>query len=70
MKITYDSEADALYIQFQDGKVGKTRKIEEGVLIDIDKDGKLFGIEVVGLSERMPAKALGHISLEFPITTP
>jgi len=26
MKISYDPKADALYIQFQEGKVGKTKK--------------------------------------------
>jgi uncharacterized protein YuzE len=35
MKISYDPKADALYIQFsagsvgQEGKVGKTKKVEE-----------------------------------------
>ena len=70
MKITYDPKAGALYIQFQEGKVGKTRKIEEGVLIDLDKGGRLFGIEIIGVSERMPVESLGHVNLELPIATP
>jgi uncharacterized protein YuzE len=52
MKISYDPKADALYIQFQEGKVGKTKKVEEGILIDLDNSGKSFGIEIIGLVRR------------------
>ena len=67
MKISYDPKADALYIQFQEGKVGKTRKVEDGILIDLDDSGKVFGIEVIGLSQRMSIKDLGHISFDLPL---
>ncbi len=67
MKISYDPKADALYIQFQEGKVGRTRKVEEGILIDLDNSGKIFGIEIIGLSERMSLKDLGQISLDLPL---
>ncbi len=70
MKITYDQRADALYIQFQEGTVGKTKNIEEGILIDVNEDGILFGIEIIGVSERMPVKTLGNVHLELPIATP
>ena len=69
MKITYDQKVDALYIQFQEGKVGKTKKVEEGILMDIDKEGRLFGIEIIGVSERMPVETLGHVNLILPIAT-
>jgi uncharacterized protein YuzE len=73
MKISYDPNADALYIQFstgsmgQEGKVGKTKKVEEGILIDLDNSGKIFGIEIIGLSERMSIKDLGQISFDLPL---
>jgi uncharacterized protein YuzE len=73
MKISYDPKADALYIQFsagsvgQEGKVGKTKKVEEGILIDLDNSGRIFGIEIIGLSERMSIKDLGQISLDLPL---
>ena len=67
MKISYDPKADALYIQFQEGKVGKTKKVEEGILIDLDNSGKIFGIEILGLSERMSIKELGQISFDLPL---
>lgn len=67
MKISYDPNADALYIQFQEGIVGKTKKVEEGILIDLDNSGRIFGIEIIGLSERMSIKDLGQISFDLPL---
>ena len=68
MNIIYDKEADCLYIQFQQGKVHKTRKIEEGVLLDLDEEGKIYGIEIVGASERMSIASLGKINIDVPVT--
>jgi uncharacterized protein YuzE len=67
MKISYDPKADALYIQFQEGTFGKTKKVEEGILIDLDNSGKIFGIKIIGLSERMSIKDLERISLDLPL---
>ena len=69
MKISYDPEADALYIQFQEGSAGKTKKVEEGILIDLDEQGRLLGIEILGVSEWMPLSKLGEIELNLPIAT-
>jgi uncharacterized protein YuzE len=66
MNISYDKDADCLYIQFQQGKVSKTRKIDEGILVDIDEEGKIYGIEIVGVSERMSIESLGKINIDMP----
>lgn len=68
MKITYDPKADALYIQFQSGKSKTTKKIQDGILVDLDRKGKLFGIEIVGVSERVSLKNLREISLNLPVS--
>ncbi len=67
MNISYDKDADCLYIQFQQGKVKKTRKIEEGILVDLDEEGRIYGIEIVGVSERMPVTSLGKINIDMPV---
>ena len=55
MKIRFDREADALYIQFQPLKrTKKTIKIQDGVLLDVGSAGQLFGIEILDVSHRMP----------------
>ena len=67
MKIEFDENADALYIQFQQGKVKETVKLREGILIDIDKKGRVFGIEILDASHRIPLKELGHLNITLPV---
>lgn len=56
MKTRYDKIADALYISFQNGKKRslQTRKLKDFLLIDLDKKGKLMGIEILGASQHIP----------------
>ena len=68
MKIDYDPEVDALYIQFQPGKVKQSRKILEGVVLDIAKDGRIFGIEILDASRRIPLSQIGRVNVNFPIS--
>lgn len=50
MKITYDNETGATYIKLTDEKISKT--IEQGsYYIDLDKDGKVVGIEYLNKPE-------------------
>ena len=67
MEIRFDQEADALYIQFQTGKVKETLKLRDGILIDVDKKGRLFGIEILDVSQRIPIKELGHLDIDLPV---
>ncbi len=36
MEITYDNEADAMYIRFKKGKFHKNKKIDDNTIIDLD----------------------------------
>jgi YD repeat-containing protein len=51
MKITYDAEVDALYIQFPDTTV-TTEHLAEGIAADYDAEGRLAGIEILDALER------------------
>lgn len=56
MKITHDKSADALYIKLRKGRVYKT--INRGdSLIDLDKRGKIIGVEVLHYSKVVPKKS-------------
>ncbi len=68
MKISYDHKADALYIKFQEGNVSRTRRVEEGMLVDVDENGRLFGIEIIGMKGRIPIPELGRIILDLPLS--
>lgn len=53
MKIEYDAEADALYIDLKDTEAENTEEIEPGVLLDYDKDGAIIGIEILDFKQRV-----------------
>jgi uncharacterized protein YuzE len=53
MQITYDAEADAMYIEFQDAKPADNVDIEEGVLADLDSEGRIIGLEILDARERI-----------------
>ncbi|MBI5234046.1 MAG: DUF2283 domain-containing protein [Deltaproteobacteria bacterium] len=55
MRITYDSEVDALYIRFIETTV-TTKQVAEGVAVDYDADGKIAGIEVLDALKRFGSK--------------
>lgn len=67
MKITYDKEAEAVYIQLADeikpGGVKKTYpcnpiEVKGMVNLDFDEEGRLVGIEVLGANNKLPKELL------------
>jgi uncharacterized protein YuzE len=53
MKITYDTEADAIYITFREAPVNKTAQLEPGMMADYAADGAIIGLEILWASQRM-----------------
>ena len=51
MKITYDSEVDALYIRFIETTV-TTKHLTKGIAADYDAEGQLAGIEILDAVKR------------------
>ena len=42
MKITYDKEADALYLYFQEGTFSHNTEVEDGIVLDMGKKNKIL----------------------------
>jgi uncharacterized protein YuzE len=62
MKVTFDSEANAVYIYFKEinaGEVENTISLNEFVNIDLDKEGKVLGIEVLEADKNLPKDIIG-----------
>ena len=52
-----DKEADAAYIYFKEispGEVVQTISLNDSINIDLDKDGKTIGIEILDASKNLP----------------
>ena len=64
MEISYDKEADAMYIEFRKGEFAKNKKVDEFTIIDLDKDGKILGIELLEVSTRIPAESLSEVHVK------
>ena len=64
MIITYDREADALYIHLTETKPARGIDIEEGVTADLDAEGHLVGIEILDASARLGPEQLHSVTLK------
>jgi len=64
MRITYDSEVDALSIFFRETTV-TTKALGDGIAADFDSDGNLAGIEILDATRRLGSKdVLRQVVLE------
>jgi uncharacterized protein YuzE len=66
VRYTYDADADAAYISFVDqispGEVRSTRIcdvefVHGSIAFDLDEQGRLLGIEILGVSQVLPGRA-------------
>lgn len=64
MKITYDPEVDALYIELRKAKPAGSMDLEDGVTADLDAEGHVIGLEVLDASERLGADPLTSLTIE------
>lgn len=64
MKITFDKEADAVYIEFSSGEFASNKKIDNDTIIDLDKDGNILGIELLNVGKRIPKNFLSSVQVE------
>jgi len=67
MKITYDSEADALYIQLRLINPGEAdnRDLGGGIIADYGADGLLAGLEILDASLLLGKDDLERVILEL-----
>ncbi len=63
MKVTYDSEADAMTITLSDNRIKESDEIRPGVIADFGYDGGLVRLEILGAS-----KIIGNTSeMQFAV---
>ena len=51
MKITYSPSGDAMYIRLNRRPFHKTKIVNDDFLLDLDQEGHVIGIEILGASE-------------------
>ena len=66
MKNYYDDKKDLLYIRFEDGKKEVLNKrITEYIVIDVEDEGKIIGIEIMDASKHLYFQNRLPVNTEF-----
>jgi len=63
MRLKIDHKSDALYFRLDESAVVESEEIKPGVILDYDSSNNVVGIEILGLSKRVPPEKLK--SLQF-----
>jgi uncharacterized protein YuzE len=55
IRTSYDPEADAMFVWFgqEETQSVETQEVAPGIMLDFDSDGRVIGIEVLDVRERM-----------------
>jgi uncharacterized protein YuzE len=48
--------------------IDESEEVSENIIIDYGKDGKVVGIEILGLKDRFSLEELSTIKVELPTT--
>jgi uncharacterized protein YuzE len=58
MNTKYDKIADALYVKFKQGKVVKTLRLENHLIVDLDSKSNILGIELLNAKSQVTPSSL------------
>jgi len=64
MKLTVDREADALYLELDEAPAAESEEISPGIILDYNAEGKVVGIEMLYLSQRVAPEKLARMQME------
>jgi len=65
MNINYDPQVDILYLHFKNGVPDKIMEAGEDVIIELDEEGEIMGIEIWRASKRGILKKLKQITTTY-----
>lgn len=58
MKVNYDKEVDAVYIELSKEKPDGVIEVAEGINVDVTSDGKIVGIELLDATQKVSLESL------------
>jgi len=65
MRVRVDLESEALYFRISEEEIEESEEVSPGVILDHSKDGRVVGIEILGLKS-FPLKELVEMRVELP----
>lgn len=63
MRLKVDKESDTLYLRLDESKIVESEEVRPGVILDFDAEGRVVGVEFLGISSRATWEELS--SLQF-----
>jgi uncharacterized protein YuzE len=64
MRLRVDRENDALYFRLDETEIVESEEVQPGVILDFDKDGRVVGMEMLGISARTEPETLRVLQFE------
>jgi uncharacterized protein YuzE len=65
VKVHYDEKSDAVFIRLDDQKkIAESQEVESGVILDYDENGKVIGIEILKVGERISPDQLKELKFQ------
>jgi len=64
MKLKVDHEADALYLSLSDAPASESEEVAPGIIVDLDENGRVVGIEMLHVSQRAASGDLNKLLFE------
>ena len=64
MKLKVDQKNDALYFRLDESAIVESEEIQPGVILDYDSKDNVVGIEILGLSKRVPLEMIKNLQFE------
>jgi len=64
VRLKVDQKNDALYLRLDESAVVESEEVRPGVILDYDADDNVVGIEILGLSKRVPVEMLKSLQFE------
>jgi uncharacterized protein YuzE len=61
VRVEYDHKADAMYIWLRKAKYDVSKELAENVVLDLDKNGRIIDIEVLGASKNLGKELVTRI---------
>ena len=69
MRFNYHKSKDAFYIRFDEAAYAESDEVEEGVIFDYDKNGKIIAIEILDASKKLaPSFRASLLRKEIPLS--
>jgi uncharacterized protein YuzE len=64
MKVSFDSDSDALFVRFSDEEIAETAEVRPGVMFDYDARGRIVAFEILDASRNLAVTDTNKLVLD------